>query len=558
MRLFRRSKKSSAVPDGWKGARPRLKLEWLEDRAMPSVVVGVSVDGMNTSNNSCNCQPPDTIAAAGPNHVVEMVNTAIEVFDKSGNVTSAPQSTLTFFSNHKLANQSDPFVFYDDIAGKFVAGILDYGNTNSSNYVDLATGVDGPGGITWTLIAPIKSGEGRKFLDYPRVGYNADAYFIEGNMFSGNFFSNVQVITLNKSGGVISRHDDSSLFTLTPARMHGAASGGPEYFVESANGGGSALQLVTETNVLSRKAAFSTTAVSVPSYSQGGSPPGGVASFDDRIYSVAFRTDSGGVGHLVAAHQVAGSSGVAVVGRWYDINAGTKALIQSGDAPAGVSNPDASTFMPSVDINTAGTIGMTFNESASATPTAPAELWSMYVTLRTASDPAGTMEAPVKVANGLTATPDSRVGDFSGTSVDPSDGLTFWSANQYQGNDFWDTHIASYNSSVAGTSPVQLTAAPATAGLQDSGGGGVGMSPANANLSQAAGWVVAGNRPIIDHDTPLAPISGPGNSGSAPSADTSSAQAAPAASTGQVTALPGTTSNAASDSLFQQLGTLPA
>ena len=65
-------------------------IERLEDRTVMSVTVGVSVDGMNTTNNSCNCQPPDTIAAAGPNHVVHMVNTAIEVFNKNGTVASAP------------------------------------------------------------------------------------------------------------------------------------------------------------------------------------------------------------------------------------------------------------------------------------------------------------------------------------------------------------------------------------------------------------------------------------------------------------------------------------
>jgi hypothetical protein len=447
MKFLRRSKQLPEAPRPWRRTRPQL--ERLEDRALPSVIVGVSVDGMNTTNNDCNCQPPDPIAAAGPNHVVQMVNTAIEVFDKSGNVTSSPESLLNFFSNHKKANQSDPFVLYDEIKGQFIAGVLDYGSTGSSNYIDFATGTDSASGITWTLRSPIPSGEGKKFFDYPRVGYNADAYFIDGNMFRGGSFTNVQVITVDKTGKVLSRHDDSSLFTLTPAVMHGAASGGPEYFLESANSGGSALQMVTETKVTSSSPSFSTSSVSVPAYSGGGSPPAGVPSFDDRIFDVAYR-DVSGVGHLVAAHQVAGTSGVAVVARWYDINAGTKVLSQHGDAPAGVSG--GSTFMPTVDINTAGSIGMTFDESAST------ENWSMYVTLRTASDASGTMETAVKVANGASSSPDSRVGDFSSTTVDPSDGLTFWSANEYQGSDFWDTHIASYKSSVAGTTPVPLSA----------------------------------------------------------------------------------------------------
>src|SRR5258708_38537192 len=76
---------------GKKTAAGKLFVERLEERTTPSVTLGVSFDGMNTTNNSCNCQPPDTIAAAGPNHVVELVNTAIEVFNKTGAFTSAPE-----------------------------------------------------------------------------------------------------------------------------------------------------------------------------------------------------------------------------------------------------------------------------------------------------------------------------------------------------------------------------------------------------------------------------------------------------------------------------------
>jgi hypothetical protein len=440
LHLVELSRRSKRLAPTSKPVLARVVVEVLEDRTLPSVTVGVSVDGMNTTNNSCACQPPDTIAAAGPNHIVHMVNTAIEIFNKDGSVAVAPQSLLTFFSNHVNANQSDPFVVYDEAAGKFVVGILDFPATGAG-FTDLATGVDSPSGITWTLAAPLPDGDGNNFTDYPRVGWNADAIFISYNMF-GNSFAHVQTVTLDTNLNLISRHfDTTGLFTLTPAVMHGSVSGGPEYFVEANNSGGSALDVTTETNVLSSTPTFTNASVSVPSYSNGGSAPQGVAAFDDRIFNVAYRTVNG-VGHLVAAHQVAGGKGKGggPVARWYDINAGTDTLIQSGNAPAGVNG--AATFMPSVDINTAGSIGMTFGESAKK------EFWSMYVAERTASDPAGTMQAAVKVASGVAKSLDSRVGDFSGTTVDPSDGLTFWSANEYQGTDFWDTHIASF--SIAG------------------------------------------------------------------------------------------------------------
>src|SRR5262249_50692600 len=155
-----------------------------------------------TTNNSCNCQPPDSMEAAGPNHIVHMVNTAIEVFNKDGTVNSAPISTMNFFGNH-LGNHSDPNAMYDEISGKFVVGILDFGSTHAEDEFDWATGVDGASGITWTIQTPIASNDGSNFWDYPRIGYNADAWFFEGNMFAGNSFAHVKVFNINKSSGAV-------------------------------------------------------------------------------------------------------------------------------------------------------------------------------------------------------------------------------------------------------------------------------------------------------------------------------------------------------------------
>src|SRR5205807_7468371 len=64
--------------------RYRPLLERLEDRLVPTVSVLKSFAGMNFNDTTSGGEPPDTIVAAGPNHVVECVNTAIRVYDKSG------------------------------------------------------------------------------------------------------------------------------------------------------------------------------------------------------------------------------------------------------------------------------------------------------------------------------------------------------------------------------------------------------------------------------------------------------------------------------------------
>jgi hypothetical protein len=377
-----------------------------------------------------------------------MVNTAIEVFNKNGTVASAPESAATFFKSIFVGpNLTDPFVMYDEVAGRFVVGIMEYSSGSAANSLDLATGTDGTSGVTWSNFHKYSSGEGSLFADYPRAGWNADAYFVSWNMFNGNTFAHAQTITINKSTfAIASRHDfASSLFTVTPAIMHGAATGGPEYFVESSSGGGSSIDVVTETNVLNSPPTFTTKSISVPAYPLAPAPVQPhrkvIPSFDARIFDAAYRG-----GELVAAHQVGQSGSSTGFARWYEFNTSTMTLVQSGNAPPGVAG--STQFMPSVDINKAGSIGMTFDESSRR------EYWSMYVTERTSSDPLGTMETPVRAVAGITVSPDSRVGDFSATTVDPANGLTFWSGNEYQGSAFWNTRIASFSIAGAIASPL--------------------------------------------------------------------------------------------------------
>src|SRR5947209_8343248 len=72
-----RRKPSGQGPSGKRRPNPqtRLGLEPLEDRMLPSIS-GVGYFGMNY-DPSQGLTPPDTVVAAGPNHVVEAVNTSL-------------------------------------------------------------------------------------------------------------------------------------------------------------------------------------------------------------------------------------------------------------------------------------------------------------------------------------------------------------------------------------------------------------------------------------------------------------------------------------------------
>ena len=183
------------------------------------------------------------------------------------------------------------------------------------------------------------------------------------------------------------------------------------------------------------------------SYSQAVAPknPNGTSittNIDSRIMKAAEANNT-----IVATHSVAVSS-TQDVAQWYAINvsSGTPTLSQQGRVSAG-----ANTYItyPGIDINSSGSIGMSYMQSGTDTTN---DYMSMWVTGRVSSDAAGTMETPVIVPNGTGlanytdfANP-HRAGDLSGINVDPVDG-SFWAANEFantQATANWGTAVANF------------------------------------------------------------------------------------------------------------------
>src|SRR5262249_56373954 len=125
------------------GARPRL--EPLEDRTLLSLS-GYAFGGLNYDSNQ-GATPPDTIIAAGPNHVVEAVNQNL-LFASKANLPNSISGTVQSFNDffpgmtHSLFGLldviSDPSVNYDATAGKWVISILDIDLQNNKGYLDVA------------------------------------------------------------------------------------------------------------------------------------------------------------------------------------------------------------------------------------------------------------------------------------------------------------------------------------------------------------------------------------------------------------------------------------
>jgi hypothetical protein len=446
----------------------------------PTIANGFA--GMNFTDSPSSV-PPDTIAATGPNHIVEVVNSAIAFFDRTSGaaVGSTPELLGTFFSPLGTNASScifDPVVAYDDIAGRFYIGALDVPEvcgdtpTNTAMLLYAVSNTSDPT-AGFTEMHAIDVDEPKNSAcptsqtvggDFTRTGWNADAHVFALNMFgfTTGCFDHVAVITIDKSKVLDANnttftfsHTDrtgTSNASMVPATMHGSGTGDPMWFVEesvSAN----TIRVVKMTNVLGNPPTFAETDLAVTSYN---SPPsatqkgGGrfIDSGDSRILNVEWRDD-----RLVAAHTV-GIFGMGTANaRWYEFDtSSTPSLTQQGTISRG---SGIHTYYPSIAIAEIGDLGMTFMESSSA------EFMSMYVTGQQAGDAPGTMQTP-KLAkagarnynafdcDGIPPGESNvcRAGDYSGITVDPNFTDRFCAANEYAtsaSSENWGTWLTCFS-----------------------------------------------------------------------------------------------------------------
>ncbi len=184
----------------------RLHLEPLEDRTLPSVTPLSGWAGLDfpSSDSTLNngAAPPDTIVAAGPNHIVEAVNTDLAIYNKTTGAKLFQQDLYDFFAPAQPGSTflSDPTVSFDQqlgTSGRFVVAVLEITDTLffSDSYMlyavsdssDPTVDTNGDGRAFSEMhsfqVEDTNGGLFGSFLDFPRFGWNADAEVFTGNMF---------------------------------------------------------------------------------------------------------------------------------------------------------------------------------------------------------------------------------------------------------------------------------------------------------------------------------------------------------------------------------------
>jgi hypothetical protein len=425
--------------------------------------------------------PPDPIAAAGPNHLVNVVNTMIEWYERSTGVREHRDALQDFFGPTPLGTPTfDPKVIYDQYAGRFVVVTLERTTGPNDSYILVAVSkTSNPNDGWWfhSIDSKTRIGGINTWADYPGLAVDDKAVYITSNMFS--FFGpyagvRLWIIDKGLGGGFygggpasVNVYDPYALAgvpgneaTTQPAHMFGPMPTGQSGFPVGTwlvsysgwtNGGavGSEWMHLIEVDdplgtdggpyfyqewchigdIEDIGGAFGWP--SLPDAPQLGSVRR-IEVNDRRCLNAVWRYNK-----LYASTTILPNSGPDLgqtTAHWLEMDTSTPSTISMndhGDVGAEDLGIETYTYFPSVMVNKVGDMAVGF--SASNT--------SMYAsacyTGREPADPAGTVKGTNVYAAGMDSYyrtfggSDNRWGDYSGLALCPNNELTFWAYNEY-------------------------------------------------------------------------------------------------------------------------------
>jgi hypothetical protein len=429
--------------------------------------------------------PPDTMGAAGPGHLVSLMNSDFGVFDKATGALLQKTTLQSFWGSLGTAAGQpadfpfDPKILYDPHSGRFVAVTL--GGPNSLNswvLIAVSASSDPTGPWNKWAIDADRDNDAQQFnnwADFPGVGLDGNNLYVSANMFSiGDTFQYgkiwvVPMPQLLSGSPILTRYElvnpSGSSFNMQPAHSFGNAPS--EYFLFEG----------TSTHLLMARIETSSgtpvwhapVAVNIsPSYPLSDSLPGApqkgndntIDTSDSRLLNVVYRA-----GSLWTVHTVPSPSTAKTEIAWYQIDPVAATITSQGR----ISDPNRWYYYPSIGVNANGDVAIGMSGSSTT------EYVGGYYTARRFADLAGTMQ-PVSLLHAgensyykVFSESGNRWGDYSATVVDPNGNLRFWTLQEYaktsdpvSGNSRWGTWWGSFllPPLSAPSAPVGLTGTP--------------------------------------------------------------------------------------------------
>jgi hypothetical protein len=372
-------------------------------------------------------EPPDTMLAAGPTSLLEMVNSNASIWSKSGNRIAIADlnNALPMPSGFTF---SDPRVLFDATSRRFFFIGVGFSLTfNSLVFLGVSKTSDPAGGFVVYKLAQTSNGE---LHDQPKIGMSDDKVVISWNEFCCGFFGifrGAETFVLEKSTLLTGSPTPvyfvgPNLGQSSPVPAQSLSSTTTEYVTFNHNTFTGVLAITgtpAQNNVVITETDLSMPATSMPP--KAVQPEGTINTNDDRFLSSIWQNGvlwtTGNTGCIPSGSpstrscmrlvQVSTSPTVPTLMQAYDIGR------------AGI---DA--YYPAVTMDPAGDLFVSLTASSSSLFPSAAALEVAF------GAPPGTISGASVFQLGAKTYGGTRWGDYSAISVDPATGA-IWAAAEY-------------------------------------------------------------------------------------------------------------------------------
>ncbi len=431
-------------------------------------------------------QPPDTNCDVGRDNVVCYINLVWRVFDKVGNPVGGAMIGNSFWGGFggpcEINNNGDPIVIYDHIAGRWV--FTQFAPFDGVQCFAISDGENPMVGFTRYEFEV----EPNAFNDYPKVGMwindNGDqsAYTYTGRNFTpqGNPSSarDISAVLFDRDA-MLANDPTASFVTMNNVPGGFGTWDGlqPGHVDNLGAAPGSACPLFSVAEAFTNRYRFyefcgdfdtpanstfaELPAVNVPAFDDGlgDVPQPGGDSVDTLAFFTMYRASHrnlSGDHQLALAHTVDAGGDRAGM-RWAILDVNNYGAISLIDTGTHAPNDGLERWMGSVTLDEVGNLGLGYTRGGGG------QFTSVAYTGREVGDPAGQVQQEVvcELGTGSQTGFGGRWGDYSGTSIDPVDGCTFWTAQEYvrqTGSFEWDTRVCAFSfDSCTGVMPSDYT-----------------------------------------------------------------------------------------------------
>ena len=457
-------------------------------------IASIAFEGLDNDDNASltgfTASPPDPQVAAGPNHVVEMVNNAGRIFDKSGGEIDT-FALRAFFDVPIGYREADPKLIYDALSDRWLASYLSfYDDAGAADegllHIAVSETSDPTGAwhlYSWSFLNVIP--------DYPGIGVTSDKVTVSANLFdidgppgpvgpgcSPGGYCGEQTVVIEKAdllagdtADAVDFAPDLGRFTVRPAQS--LSSVNDQYLTTFYAGSENVLTVIRITGTpdggdvaeaAATDLAILTQAYPYPSRTAGSGscfwgnselpPPPCIDSGDGRMLAAVWR-DNSLWSASTAACMPSGDSEQRSCAHVIEVETdGTPSAVQ--DMLFGASGQYYS--WPAISTDSAG------NLYVSLTHTNSGIYAEARAVGRLAGDPPNTMSGSSLLRAGSVVHTSGRWGDYLGVAVDPAHPTCVWVVGEYAkstaGAD-WGTYIGATSYS-GGCATVGLATATAT------------------------------------------------------------------------------------------------